>query len=70
MKEVKTYILDDDTGPALEDIEQCVNIAKSTNCVVKLEWIMKWSGHYERIIRSEDDPQDYYENHIPHIYGL
>ena len=70
MKELKHCILDYNTTPTLDDIKQCIFLAKSTDTVVKLEWDVKWSGHYSRLIRADDDPQDIYDNHIPHIYGM
>lgn len=70
MKELKSYILDYDNTPSLTDIQQCICIAKKFDCAVKLQWTVKWSGHYSQIIRAEDDAQDIYNNHIPHIYGM
>ena len=71
LKEVKTYLIDGlNETPSLDDVKQCVEIAKENNCVVKLEWIMKWSGHYSRYIWADDDPQEFYDNKLPQLYGM
>ena len=71
IKEVKVYMIDElSTTPTLEDIKECVSIAKEKDCIVQLEWNMKWSGHYSRYIRASDDPQEFYDNKLPKVYGL
>lgn len=73
MLRVKTYLLeleDLSKTPTLEDIKECVEIAKNDNCIVELIWHTKWSGLYSRYIRAEDDPQKYFRDSIPHVYGL
>lgn len=71
MKKLLTYVLEKfDSTPKIEDIEECIKIAKTENCVVLLEWDRKWSGHYQRYIYADDDAQDVYDNRIPKIYGL
>lgn len=71
MQQVKTCMLDNiDQTPTLEDIKECVEIAKRDNCVVELRWQTKWSGAYARYIWADDDPQEYFNNKIPHVYGL
>jgi hypothetical protein len=71
LKEVKTCFMDElNETPTLDDIKACVAIAKENDCIVKLEWTMKWSGHYARYIRASDDPQEFYDNKLPKVYGL
>lgn len=71
MQQVKTYMLEEiSQTPTLEDIKECIEIAKRDNCVVNLIWHMKWSGKYSQYIRAEDDPQKYFDENIPRIYGV
>ena len=71
LKEVKAYMIDElDKTPTLQNIEECIAIAKENDCIVELNWTMKWSGHYTRYIRANDDPQDFYNNKLPRVYGL
>lgn len=71
MLEVKTYMLDEmDQTPTLEDIKECVEIAKRDNCVVNLLWYKQYSGKYSRYIWANNDPQEYFNKHIPRIYGV
>ena len=71
MKKLETYVLEDgELTPSLENIQECVHIAKEHDCFVELIWIMKWSGKYSRIIGPDDDPQDFYDKRIPKVYGM
>ena len=71
LKEVKEFYIDElNATPTLDDIKTCVAIAKENNCIVKLNWTMKWSGNYARCIRASDDPQEFYDNKLPKVYGL
>ena len=71
LKEVKELYIDElNTTPTLDDIKECVSIAKENDCIVKLNWTMKWSGHYARCIRATDDPQEFYDTKLPKVYGM
>ena len=71
ISKLETYIVTPIGKPAsLEDIKQCVEIAKSNNCIVSLTWTVKWSGTYTRHITKDDDPQKFYEEKLPKFYGL
>ena len=71
IKEIKTYLIDElSTTPTLDDIQACVEIAKENDCIVELNWIMKWSGQYSRYIRATDDPQEFYDTKLPKVYGI
>lgn len=71
MKKLESYILEEkNMTPTLEDVTECVRIAKENDCIVELIWVMKWSGTYKRLIYSDDDPQDVYDHRLPHVYGL
>ena len=71
MKRVEAYMLEKhERTPNIEHIQRCIEIAKENDCIVSLEWTMKWSGHYKRYIYAEDDAQDVFDNRIPHVYGL
>lgn len=69
IKEVKEFMCDFDYTPTDEDIQKCLEIAKRDNCVVKLCWNKKWSGHYSRCIRPEHTFEEIKES-LPKIYGM
>ena len=71
MKMVKTYLLEKhETTPTVEHIQRCIEIAKENDCIVSLEWVMKWNGHYSRYIYADDNALDVFNNRLPKVYGL
>lgn len=71
MKRVETYLLEKhETTPTVEHIQHCIDIAKENDCIVSLEWVMKWSGHYSRYIYADDNALDVFNNRLPKVYGM
>ena len=71
MKKVEIYSLEKhETRPTVEHIQQCIDIAKENDCIVSLEWTIKWSGHYSRYIYADDEALDVFNNRLPKVYGM
>ena len=71
MKKVETYLLEkNETTPTVEHIQKCIDIAKENDCIVSLEWVMNWYGHYSRYIYADDDALNVFNNRLPKIYGM
>jgi len=68
LREVKTY--QSDRSPIIEDIQRCIDIAKEHDCVVRLEWHIKWSGHYHIYINSKSNAEDIYVHEVPKSYSV
>ena len=72
MTEIKQYWIED--TPKIDDIEEAFKIVEEQNVVVTLRWHVAWSGSYSASIDLEDtqqlSPTEYFEKHIPHVYGV
>ena len=68
MQEVKIYR--NDRSPIIEDIQRCIDIAKENDCVVRLEWFIKWSGKYSVQVNSKSNAEDVYVHEVPKVYGI
>ena len=66
IQEVKVYWCD---HPKDEDITEAMQIAKDNNCIVRLEWFVKYSGHYAARITPESTMEDV-KKQIPKVYGI
>ena len=69
MLELKTYILPFESRPTLEDITECLEVAKKNNAVVELRWNVKWSGKYSVLVYPDTDAVELYER-LPKSYGI
>ena len=69
---VKTYAIDG--LPKIEDIEEAYKIVSENNCIVELMWDVEYSGRYTRYIHPETitnlSAQEYFDNIVPHVYGV
>jgi len=71
IKCVEKYMVDGIYNtPTLDDVEKCISIAKEKKCIIELRWIMRYSGEYVRYFNGDEDPQEFYKNRLPHIYGM
>lgn len=68
LREVKTYR--NDRSPIIEDIQRCIDIAKENDCVVRLEWYIKWSGNYHIYIDSKSNAEHVYIHEVPKVYPV
>jgi hypothetical protein len=71
MKEIKHYWIED--TPKIEDIKEAFKIVKEQDVVVEIKWYVPYSGTYARSIMSKHTrltPEEYFEECIPHIYGV
>ena len=67
--EVKEFMCPFDCTPSDNDIMLSIEIAKKENCIVRLSWLLKWSGKFERFIYPESTLEDI-KNTLPKIYGI
>lgn len=60
--------------PSLSDIEEAFNQVKKNNVVVKINWFVKYNGCHDRIITKDiiegTTAKEYFEDCIPHVYGI
>lgn len=71
MIEIKQYWIDG--YPQIEDVEEAFKIVKEQNVIVELRWHVAWSGNYSANVSSEDiedGVQKFFDEQIPHIYGV
>ena len=68
MKLVKEYLCDNRT-PSDEEIKECIEIAKSEGCVVKLKWLFPYNGWHERYI-SPDMTFEGVKSSLPTTYAV
>lgn len=67
--EVKLYQCEFDTVPNDDDLLKCIEIAKENDCIVHLQWSLKWSGnHYVQV--TKDSTLMAVKDRIPKTYGL
>lgn len=69
-KALQYYVVPDNTVPSLEDVADAVQAAIDNDCIIELNWNMKYAGSFARYIYKTDDPTEVYNNRIPHIYAV
>ena len=70
LKEVKIlYVYPVGETPSLDDCYDAVDIATENSCCVRMEWYVRYSGWYHKIIDTSSNPKDVYES-LPKIYGV
>ncbi len=70
LKEVKVFHVEPiGNSPSLDDCYDAVDIAIKNNCFVRMEWYVKYSGHYHKLIGTSDDAKTVYDS-LPKIYGV
>ena len=68
MKAIKNYMADDQI-PNDQEINQCIQIANTENCIVHLEWYFPYSGFYSVNIIKGMTYEDV-QNKIPRSYPV
>lgn len=68
MKLVKEYLCDNRI-PSDEEIKECIEIAKSEDCVVKLKWFFPRNGWHERYIKTNMTFEEIKDS-LPTVYGV
>ena len=67
LKKVEIYRCDDSPGD--EEINEVLYMVKRKNIVIRVEWFVKWSGHYS-FIADKDSTYESIKQQIPRIYGM
>ncbi len=67
LTEVKEYMCD--TAPKDDDLLVAMSFAKAYHCIIKITWVMKWSGRYSVLVNKEDSLEDI-KSRLPKLYGL
>lgn len=73
MVEMRTFWCKD--VPTIEDISYAYNLVKEQDIAVSIEWVVIFSGKYQRVVTRESlekfpEPEEYFKEIIPHIYGM
>ena len=72
MTEIKTFWIEG--RPTVDDIKQAYEIVANEDVVVMIKWFVNYNGMHERLIFKktiqEQNYTDYWENYIPHCYGV
>ena len=68
MKLVKEYLCGSRI-PNDEEIKECIEIAKSEDCVIKLGWFFPYNGWHYRHINSETTFEEIKDG-LPTSYGV
>ena len=64
---VKEYI--SNGHPSDEDIQQCIDIANSQNCIIHLKWFIQYNGWNDRYIYPGSNLEETLDR-LPKIYGI
>lgn len=71
MIRIETYFCE--TIPTLEDIKFAFELVES-GIAVEIKYFVRHRGWYSRLITpnivKDNTPEDYFDNVIPHIYGV
>lgn len=69
LTEVKLYQCEFDRTPTDDDLLKCIEIAKEDDCIVHLQWCLKWSGNYYVQV-TKDSTLETIKERLPKIYGI
>lgn len=69
LTEVKEYACEYNVAPKDDDLILAMNIAKENHCIVKITWVMKWSGHYSIFVQESDSFEEV-KARLPKVYGM
>ena len=69
IREVKEFMCPFDYTPTDDDIKEAISLAKKNDCVIRLSWLLKWSGKYDRLVYPNSEFEDI-KNSLPKFYGL
>lgn len=64
---VKEFI--SDNHPSKEDLQKCIDIANSENCIIHLKWFIQYNGWNDRYIYPEDKLEEILDR-LPKVYGI
>lgn len=59
----------DSTTPSEEEIKQCIDIASSEHCIVRLNWFFPYSGEYVLNVTEDMSFEDCIEK-LPKVYPV
>lgn len=59
-----------DSTPTDEEIEEAISIASADDCVVNLQWFVKYNGYYRAVITKDDTLEYIKQRFIPRMYGM
>jgi hypothetical protein len=73
MRKLETYWCN--AKPTLDDIKTAYDIVCSSDIAVRIDWFVPYNGMHSRIITREDvdripNYEVYFDEHIPHCYGV
>ena len=73
MQVMKTFWIEG--KPTVDDIQQAYDIVKNEGVVVEFKWFVPYNGMHDRKIRAATiekylDPKVYFDECIPHTYGV
>ena len=73
LTEMKSYLVSNGT-PSLQDVEEAFQIVQDTGSAVRIHWSATYSGNYQRTVTPDTiknmSAQEYFDNVVPHVYGV
>ena len=64
---VKEFIAD--RHPSKEDLQKCIDIADSENCIIHLKWFIQYNGWNDRYIHPGAKLEEILDR-LPKVYGI